>query len=222
MIEVIDGEAGSGKTWFQTHRILHKEWQSGQDIFLNYEVFFSKLNEGVKRFYQLEEIYHVRKGVLAFDEAQDLFGYWESMPISFRNLIAHHRHRGLIAIVNCQSFHDLHVEFRRNTHVRYTCRLMFRFPFRENVKPYLMMIAVKRRKKIGTLSDGEPRFEKRGKTHFYFISKFWTKTLYDTHSNIDNTRYLCELTFNKPNPDKSGQWDFQMTDREILINRQKR
>lgn len=221
MIEVIDGEAGSCKTWFQTHRILYPEWKSGQDIFLNYEVFFSKENEGIKRFYQLEEIYHIRKGVLAFDEAQDLFGYWESMPISFRNLIAHHRHRGLIAVVNTQSFHDLHVEFRRNTHIRYTCRLIFRFPFRENVKPWLLMTSVTRRSKIGTLSDGEPRFEKRGHRRFYFISKFWTKTLYDTHSNIDNTRYQCELIYNKPNPDKPGSWDFHMTDREILINRHK-
>jgi hypothetical protein len=218
MIEVIDGEAGSGKTLYQTLKVLLKEWTSGEDIYLNYDVNFSEDNERIHRFHNADEIFHITKGVLGFDEAQDFFGYWEAMPIQFRNLIAHHRHRGLIVVVNCQSFHDMHVEFRRNTHIRHTCLKLFRLPFKESHRPWLMIVRVTTRTKIGTLADGEPKFEKRGHRKYYFFSKFWTPVLYNTHSNIDNERYLCELTYNKNNQTKKGEWSYELTDREVLMN----
>jgi hypothetical protein len=222
MIEVIDGEAGAGKTLYQTLKVVYPEWLNNENIYINYDVNFSEDNERIQRFHHLDEIFHITKGVLAFDEAQDFFGFWSSMPIQFRNLISHHRHRGLIAIVNCQSFHDLHVEFRRNTHIRHTCLKLFRWPFKETVKPWIMIVRVTTRTKVGTLSDGEPKFEKRGRRKYYFFSKFWTKTLYDTHSNIDNDRYLCKLSYIKKNPNKPGEWKYKVIDNEILMNRKRK
>ena len=133
MLVIIDGPAGAGKTIFQTW-LVRGEWKCGEKVWANYDLKFSPDNEDVHRFYNLDETYNLSHGVVAFDEIQDLVGYWNSMPIAFRNKISHHRHNYLTVYANTQDFKDLHTELRRNTHVRYRCRSLFRFPFNEKDK----------------------------------------------------------------------------------------
>jgi hypothetical protein len=218
MLIVIDGSPRSGKSWFQNF-LLNKYWKKGQNIFVNYEVHFSELNERITRFNTIDETFYLKNGVIGFDEAQDLFGYWSGMPIQFRNLLSHHGHRGLEAIANCQSYHDLHSEARRMIGEIYHVTRIFRLPFFENVKPWLLITRITHHERNGVYSNGDPKFSKNGRSKFYFISKFWTKELYDTHSNIDNDRFICELIYEKKNPDKKGEWTYKMTDRDVQMNK---
>jgi len=218
MLVIIDGAPRSGKSWYQ-NKILYEYWKKGQNLFLNYDVNFSELNENITRFNTIDETFYLKNGVLGFDEAQDLFGFWQSMPIQFRNLLSHHGHRGLEAIANCQSYHDLHPEARRMISEIYHVVRVFRLPFFETTKPYLMITKITHHERNGVYANGDPKFKKYGRSKYYFISRFWTKELYNTHSNIDNDRFICKLSYKKKNPDKKGEWKFQMIDRDRVINK---
>jgi hypothetical protein len=212
---VIDGAAGSGKTWLQT-KLVRREWRAGENVFANYDLYFSEKNEDIYRFYSLDETYNLTHGVIAFDELQDLAGYWNAMPISFRNKIAHHRHHKLTIYSNTQDFKDLHTELRRNVHVRYRCSSILRLPISEAKMPIFQWIKVTKRVKVSSSHDNEPRFEKIGRTKSYFLSKYWTKSYYNTHANIDFTKYLCKLIYEKKMPNQAGIWRLKMVDRDMI------
>ena len=107
MITIIEGLTGHGKTYFQT-KLIMKEWKELCKIYANYKLYFSEDNENIYRWHELPEIYHLTKGVIGIDEAQDLAGHWITMPSSFRNKLAHHRHQGLDIYATTQAFQDLH------------------------------------------------------------------------------------------------------------------
>ena len=217
---VIDGAAGSGKTWLQT-KLIYKEWQQNERIYANYDLNFSDDNERVKRFYTLDECYNLTHGVIAFDEIQDLAGHWFNMPVPFRSKIAHHRHHRLTVFSNTQDFKDLHIEIRRNVHVRYRCTSLFRFPEKDSVKPILQVIKViKKMKSISSTAD-EPRFIQVGRSHIYFISKYWTKEYYDTHADIDFERFVCKMIIQK-RALKSPTAIMKIIDRELIAKGKKR
>ena len=92
MIIVITGLTGSGKTWFMT-RLMLKDWKDGADIYANLPLYFPNDNERVNRWHNLDELYHLTRGVIAIDEGQKLFDArrWASLPVSFAEKIAQHR-----------------------------------------------------------------------------------------------------------------------------------
>jgi hypothetical protein len=212
---VIEGLTGSGKSWFQS-KMLFFEWKKGSRIDANYRLIFSEKNEDVHRFFALDEIYHVSKSTIGLDEAQDFAGHWQSMPISFRNKIAHQRHQNVDIIMNTQDFNDLHVEIRRNTHEVYRCQSLFRFPKKDRVLPVLQIIRVIKKIRQPGNDDDRIRFKKIGKTKYYFISKFWTKKRYDTYANIDFNKFLCKLIFEKKPNQKNGKWTAKIYSRDLV------
>lgn len=221
MLIVIDGAAGSGKTYFQT-KLVRIEWKGGEKIYANYDLKFSDDNEEIFRFFNLDETFKLTHGVLAFDEIQDLAGYWNSMPVAFRNLISHHRHRGLIVYANTQDFKDLHTELRRSTVIRYRCRSIFRIPSSETKKPILQLIRVDKKIKALSSNTDEPRFTSAGKPKYYLISRFWSREYYDTLANIDFERFICRYTFRKKDPDKMGKWTMKIIDRDLILRGKRR
>lgn len=202
---VIDGLTGSGKTWLQT-RLLRKEWRAGQSLYVNYFVKFNQDNEGVNRYHNIDELYHLTKAVIGIDDAQKLAGFWLSMPISFRDKIALHRHHHLDIISTTQDFMNMHVQIRRNVHILYRCQTIFRFPRKDSVRPILQLIRIV--KKERRLSDNADtiKFKKVGYAKLHLISRFWTRDYYNTYEDIGAERFLCKIKWEKKLGQKHGRW----------------
>ena len=139
MWTVIEGLTGSGKTWLQT-QLIRKEWLNGADAWVNYPVNFSDDNNGVFRWHALEEIFHLNKAIVGIDEAQELVGFWQSMPVSFRSKIAQHRKHFLDFYTTTQDFNNIHIQLRRNVHEIYRCESLARFPRKDRIKPLFQII----------------------------------------------------------------------------------
>lgn len=221
MITIIEGLTGHGKTNFMT-RLLQKEWNQNQKIFANYKLYFSEENEEIFRWHELPEIFHLRKGIIAMDEVQDLAGHWMSMPASFRSKLSHHRHQELDIYATTQAFQDLHVEFRRNTHEIYRAISIFRMPRRETKKPILQIIRVIKKRRVITNDQDAIKFGivptgffRTGK--LLFISKYWTKKTYDTFANIDFDRYICKLICERTKKSqKKPTWILKIYNRDMV------
>lgn len=212
---VIDGLAGSGKTWFAT-RLARKEWRGGAEVWGNYNLKFNLENKDVHRFYVLDEIYHLNKAVIVLDEAQDLAGHWLAMPEVFRNKIAHHRHHHLDVISTTQDFQNIHVYLRRNVHERYRVSSLMRFPRKDRVKPLLQIIRVaKKTRKISIENDDNLIWKQEGRAKLFFISRLWTREYYDTFANIDFDKYICKLEYEKKPKEKRGIWILKIENRDM-------
>lgn len=212
---VIDGLAGSGKTWLMS-KLMYKGWKHGRKVWANFKLTFSKTNKDVHRFYLLEETYQLTEAILGFDELQDLAGHWQGMPISFRNKIAHHRHNFLDVFCTTQDFNDLHVELRRNVHERYRCESIFRFPRSDSVKPILQLIRVVHKTRQIKYDNDEVRFRKLGWAKLYFISRWFSRELYNTHANIDFNKYICKFQYEKKPGQRKGAWVYKMYSRDLV------
>lgn len=215
MWTVIDGLAGSGKTWYQT-RLVRRDWKQGLDVWGNYRLMFNENNDGVFRFHIIDEIYHLSHAVLAFDEIQDIAGHWQGMPIAFRNKIAHHRHNYIDVYSTTQDFNDLHVELRRNVHERYRCQSLLRWPKKDSVKPLLQIIKVTHKVRTIRADNDDIKFQKIGRAKFYFISRLWTREYYDTHANIDFNRFICKVLFERKPKAKKGEWIVKIYSRDLV------
>lgn len=212
---VIDGLAGAGKTWLQT-RLLKKEWENGSALYVNYNVKFNDTNEGITRYSNIDELYHLTRATIGIDDAQKLAGFWISMPISFRDKIALHRHHELDVISTTQDFMNMHVQIRRNVHVLYRCQSLFRFPRNDRVKPVIQWIrVVKKERKLADDADSI-KFQMVGRAKWYFISRFWTKKYYDTYEDIGAERFLCKLSYQKKIGEKKGKWLMKIYSKDLI------
>lgn len=212
---VIEGLAGSGKSWLQT-MLLRIEWKRGAEVYANYNLMFSKENEDIHRFHILDEIYHLTKAVVGIDDIQDLAGHWVSMPVSFRNKIAHHRHNHLDFYTNTQDFNNLHVQLRRNVHEIYRCQMVFRWPRKDRVKPLLQITRVIKKIRQVSGDNDAIKFKKVGRAKFYFISRLWTRSYYDTYSNIDFNKFICSIKYEKKLGMKRGIWLGKIYSRDLV------
>ena len=213
MIVLITGLTGSGKTWFMT-RLMLEDWKQGSMIYANFPLLFPKNNENVQRWHNLDEIYHLTGGVVGIDEGQKLFDArrWASLPVSFSEKIAQHRKHFLDIYSTSQDIGHIDLRVRSNIHELYNCQSIFRFPRNDRVKPILQMIKVTKKKRIVN-SEDRLRFEKV-KHKFYFISKYWTETLYNTYGDIGFEKYICRIKREKE------KWRGKIYSRD-LINRGK-
>jgi len=215
MWTVIDGLAGSGKTWLQT-RLARKGWLRGADIWANYNINFGHDNDGVNRYNHLDEIFHLTKAILVIDDAQKLAGYWQGMPITFRDKIAEHRHDHLDVLSTTQDFMNMHIQIRRNVHLLYRCQSLFRFPPDDRVKPIIQWIRViKKERRLSDNADSI-RFRKVGRARWHFISRFWTKIYYDTYENLSAERFICKLKYLKKPQSKEGEWLLKIYDKDLI------
>jgi hypothetical protein len=198
MITVITGLTGSGKTWLMT-RLMLADWKVGAGIYSNFPLYFPNDNERVTRFHQLDELYRLVDGVIAIDEGQKLFDArrWGSLPISFAEKIAQHRKHHLDIYTTTQDFAHIDVRIRQNVHELYSCQSLFRFPQNDRDKPLLQIIRVIRKSR--KLKDENERINwvRSGRAKFYFISRYWTNTLYNTYGDIGFDRFITRIKYDK-------------------------
>jgi hypothetical protein len=214
MIVVFDGQAGTGKTWLMT-RTIYKNWLYGLPCHLNYRVYFDNYNENVSRWHNLDEVYHLQNGIIGIDEGQKLFDArrWASLPLSFAEKIASHRHHHLDIYTTTQDLLHIDLRVRSNIHELYSCRSVFRWPKDDRNKPIIYIMRVTKKVRRVNADTNRLTFDKVG-TKTYYLSRFWTKTLYDTYANIDFQRLLCKLKREKK------AWTGKIYSRD-LVNRGK-
>ena len=209
MITVIDGLTGSGKTWLMT-RLLLKARKAGETIYPNLTLLFPNDNEGVIRWHALSETYDIHNGVIAIDEGQKLFDAhrWMFLPPMFAEKIASHRHHLLDVITTTQDFGHIDVRVRENVHERYHCQTVWRFPKRERYVPIIQIIRITRRIRSFDETANTIRWSS-GRPQTKFISKYWTRKLYDTHANIDLSHFICQIKREKK------KWLITLTSRQL-------
>lgn len=194
MITVITGLTGSGKTWLMTRLALKRRKKYKEVIYPNLSFNFPNNNEGVIRWHHLSETFNIRDGVICIDEAQKLFDAhnWFFLPPAFAEKIASHRHHMVDIITTTQDFGHIDIRVRDNVHELYNCISIFRWPkYNEKVKPWLQLIKVIHKRRSFDDTVGIKWVKSGEKRHF--ISRFFTKDLYNTYANIDLSHYICQI-----------------------------
>lgn len=211
MITLIEGLTGAGKSWFMT-KLVRRDWKIGADIHINYPVNFSVTNEGIFRWHNLDELYHLKRAVIAIDDAQRLLNArrWFLLPVAFMELISQHRHGGLDIYTTTQNFKDIDVYVRKNVHERYTCQSYFRYPRNDRLKPILQLLGIVKRKRIFSQNDDTIKWQKANRQKFYFLSRYWTKEYYDTYIDLNDEKFVIKIIL------KDKKWLIKMYSRDLL------
>ena len=210
MITLITGLTGSGKTFFGT-KLLQEQWKLGATIYSNTPLIFSEDNERVEKWTQLAELYGLHNGIIFIDEAQKLFDArrWQSLPMSFAEKIAQHRKHFLDFITTAQDVGHIDLRFRGLVHEIYACQSLLRLPANEREYPIFQVIRVIKKKRV--LSDNDRLvWEREGKPRYMFLSRFWTKKIYETYADIGLERYLCKTKYHKK------KWVTRIISRELI------
>ena len=210
MITLVTGLTGSGKTWFMT-RVIHRQWQQGAKVFTNFPLNFDENNVDIQRWHNLDELYHLTQGIIAIDEAQKLLDArrWQSLPISFMEKIAQHRKHGIDIYATTQDLGHIDARLRSNIHELFNAQSMFRWPKNDRVKPILQMIKITRKKRIVT-ADTDRLMWQKVSHKWHFISRYWTKELYNTYGDIGFERYICKVKKHK------GVWSAKIYSRDLI------
>lgn len=210
MIVVITGLTGSGKTWFMT-RLIHQEWLRKSKVYTNFPLLFDSNNTDIVRWWSLDELYHLSGGIIAIDEGQKLFDArrWQSLPLSFMEKIAQHRKHGLDIYTTTQDLGHIDTRVRTNIHELYNTQSIFRWPRNDRIKPFLQMVRVTRKRRIITADTDRLSWAKVNHKYF-FISRFWTKELYNTYGDIGFETFICRVKKDK------GIWTGKIYSRDIV------
>lgn len=195
MITVITGLHGTGKTWFLVNCFLYPAWLKGEKIISYDPLSFSPQNERISRFYQLSDLYTARNAIIGFPEIQRLLSAesWRSLPSPFRDLLSEHRHNQLEIVGDTQNLMLIDVNLRRHVAEVFHCRTIIRIPADERKKPLLHWIAVQKKVQRFDNTGTQVLFRPEGREKNYFISRLWTKKLYDTYQD-KNTEKFCVWT----------------------------
>lgn len=197
MLTGIQGLTGYGKTLFMS-LLLREKWRQNAPIYPNFDLWFdeNRKGTGIQRWWTLDDTFELENGVIAIDEGAKVLDArkFMSLPKPFADKIAEHRHYDLNMIYAVQDFNDIDVRIRRNTHEIFTCNSILRIPRNETVKPVLQIVRVN--KKVRVPSDSMYRMKWRDLGNFktMFISKYWTKTYYNTYSRkIGESEFLIKV-----------------------------
>ena len=213
MIILAEGLTGAGKTILIT-RLALSDWRKGAEIYANYDLNFSDDHAGINRWHNLDEIFGVHNGVILIDDAVRLMDArrWQSLPVTFTEKIATHRHEHLDIYSTIQSINHIDLRVRSNVHILYSCRSLFRFPPNDRVLPFFQVIkAIEKHRVIDDKS--RLRFAKK-RNKYFFISRFWTKKLYNTFQEFKSSKYIWKIIY------KDKRWKARAYARE-LVNRGK-
>jgi len=210
MITLIEGPTGAGKSWLMAW-IGYKKWKRGAAVFPNFVVKFSPENQDITRWHNLDELYHLKHGVILIDEAPKLMEArrWASLPLNFAEKIAQHRHDFLDIITCTQSFSHIDIRVRENVHVRYLCQSVMRFPLDETSHPMIQLIRITKKVRQN-VADGEQIRWRVASRRFALISRYFTKDLYDTYYNFNTEKYICKLKLNQK------EWKLCLYSREMI------
>lgn len=223
MITVIEGLTGSGKTWLMT-RLIKKRWSKGEKVYPNFPLWFDDAGTDVIRWHNLDECYDLREGILVIDESQKFLDArrWQMLPMAFTEKIAMHRHHHLDIFTTTQDIGHIDIRLRSNIHMLYRCKSIFRFPRRESSKPILQIIVVKKMVRQFQEESQRIRFVQSGMAIPKFISKYWTKTFYNTYGDVGGDQFLCKINYNQKASQKKGEWQVRVVSRELVERGKKR
>lgn len=216
MLIVVQGEAGEGKTMFVS-RLLKKEyWDRGNEIYPNFKLWYDEEHTGITRWHALEDTYHLEKGVIVIDESIKVLDArrWRSLPQLFADKIAMHRHDHLDMIAIIQNLNDIDVRIRTNVKLLYTCQSMFRYPKSQRKKPILQIIRINKKKKVHMSDSNRIRWDKAGHDKIFFISKYFTKTYYDTHGAVGQNNFVCRIKMQRKG--KKAEWKIKVFSRDLV------
>ena len=213
MITVIDGAPGSGKTIFMC-LLIRKEWRAGFEIYSNFPMWFDPDRTRINRWHSLDEVYNLENGIMAIDEGQKLFDArrWASLPITFAEKIAQHRHHHLDIYTTTQDMGHIDKRIRDNVHAIYSVRSVFRFPRNERVKPILQISRVVHKSR-SMAADGRLLWKVDGARTLY-ISRFWTREYYNTYATIGMDRFLCKIK--SETKGKKRKWKIKIYSRQLV------
>lgn len=216
MIIVIEGLAGSGKTWLAV-RLAKKEWQKGRKIFPNFPLWF-ETTEDIKRWHNLDECYNLTDGVLLIDESQKFLDArkWHSLPMTFTEKIAMHRHHHLDIITTTQDLGHIDIRLRQNVHELFRCDTVMRFPRSQAHKPILQIIKITRKIRNYNSDSGRVYWIKQGFSKFHFISRYFTKNYYNTYGDVGEHKFLCRILYKKNASEKKGKWTAKVYSKELV------
>jgi len=195
----------------------------GADVHVNYPIMNFPIGCKTSRWHQLAELYDLKGGVIGIDEAQKLFDArrWASLPQSFTDKISQHRKHHLDIYTTTQDLGHIDLRVRSNVHELYRCVSLYRFPKNERVKPAFQIIQVMKKKRQHSLETERLTWYPAWKRpRLYYISKFWTKTYYDTYADVGLDKLLCKVKFEQKPGQKKGSWMIKIYDRD-LVNRGK-
>jgi len=216
MITLIEGSTGSGKT-FLSVKMLYRAWKKNVDIYTNHPLNFGS-DDGIIRWHTLDETYHFNKGIIFIDDAIKLLNArkWASLPSSFVDKISGHRHDHLDIITNIQDYYNIDVNLRRNVHELIRVQSLFRSTKNDRILPALQITMATRYKRSADHISERSRWIKAGYARFYFISRFFTKKLYETYDNIYLNRFVCKITYTKKLNQKKGDWFGKIYSRDLI------
>jgi hypothetical protein len=212
MISAITGLHGAGKTWFMVNKFGYPHWLAGGNILAFNELLFSPNNERIERFYQLSDLYGAKESMILFPELQKLLNAdsWRSLPATFRDLLSEHRHSQLNIVGDTQNLMLIDINLRRHISEVYHCRTILRLPWDETKLPIIHWIRVQRKIQRFDNSGTQVLFKPVGNEANYFISKLWTKTLYNTYEKLKTEKFSIWTEY------KKKRWTVRMVNRELL------
>jgi hypothetical protein len=218
MIYAFTGKTGSGKTFSMVNEAF-RFWLSGKDIYSNIPLFFDvkkvsilkrlwlkfkkidNQNLGkIKYFSEINEIIHIKNGIILFDEAQVLFNArsWDSLPEEFQYKIQQHRKHELHLLCTTQNMGTIDIAYRRLVQYWEHCENTFQL----GISPIILFGLFRRNIKdidqlYNTIDDLKAETIKK---RYFFIGK-WSKCLYDTMFDIGFKRfksyYITEYITNR-------------------------
>lgn len=153
MIFLIDGLPGSGKSFWMTECLFNR-WKRGQTIYPNYNLYFDEQNTNIEKWQDFDEVLNINGGevgaILSVDEAYKVFDCrrFMSLPISFSEKLAEHRHDGIDIITATQNFTDLDKRVRDKVAIWFHCKSVFRFPFNQSAKPIIQILIIAERTRV--------------------------------------------------------------------------
>jgi hypothetical protein len=213
---LISGDTGAGKTEFCVNNILLKKWKKGYSILSNSPLKFPNNNERVEDFRKIHELY-LKKGtkekplVVFVDEAQKLVpkGGMGDFPSIFLDKLTQGRKHYIDFVTTTQQMANVHVDLRRLLHDWYNIETIFKFPKTEWSYPIIQINRITLYQKVKTPDPFEVKWEKK-KIKFRFISRYFTKELFDTYKDIGMEKYLCKLMLDK------NKWTAKFYDRSLV------
>jgi len=125
MIELYTGKPGSGKTYALTKRVM-QALDRGYTVYANYDIVHGRaLKEGrLHRWRDLEDIYHVKNGIIAMDEAHVYMNSrkWDALPDEMQVRLQQHRKDALHIWGTAQSERRLDTVYRELVQRWYVCK----------------------------------------------------------------------------------------------------
>lgn len=147
----------------------------------------------ISYFEEISEILDIRDGLILIDEGQALFDSrnWESMPDEFANKLRQHRKHSLDLYVTTQNLGTIDINYRRLVQVWQHCSERFALFGVRN--PSLISLHALETKDIDKLYNNvDDLLVPSIDISTFYISRFWTKRLYDTLYDVGFKRFKIE------------------------------